>query len=584
MKKNSIFRSSAAFVATALFMLGATSVQADVLLANETFTGNVLPAGWSNVVLPGGSAGEVWFGPSAAVFTITAPGFDAGFAFIDSDGYGSASPSGQLAALGTPSFSAAGFTNVTVHYTHRWRRFSAGDGVVEYSVDGGTVWNPVATYTANTPAGSESGAAPFAVSLAETVSFPLPLATDEADVRVRFRFTGDFEYYWLLDNVRVEGDAITGSLVAFTNTTGQSSTSAGTMNVDTSVTPGPATSAVIDYTFTNGTAVAGTDFNGAGGTLTISNPATTGQVSIPLLAQSARSGNKTFTMNTVQGAGSDPLSVPASTVLTIANGVPLTSGVASRVYGADFFGGPSNEFYDFDPETPLTGPTVLNAANGLNPGTLWGYGDFQNEAFGTFFFTRGLELLSSNTLNFAETSVATITGGPAGADFIRGMKYDRTTSTWYLAWNVGALTGAATLGTINIATGVVTPIGSVGSPLNGMIINPNTGEIFGFDVNNATDRLISINKATGAGTVVGPLGTNLANFTGDGDYDDSTGIAYYSGTDNGGTGFNKWFSVNTTTGALTEIANLESALGLGQMSALGITGVLGASVNDWDMH
>ena len=304
-----------------------------------------------------------------------------------------------------------------------------------------------------------------------------------------------------------------------------------------------------------------------------------------VLPRATRNGTLTVGFTLTEGAGSAPIQFsPTQPFLSIENSVPLPMG---RAYGADFFGGASNEFYDIDPLAPTTGATVLNLANGLNPGALWGYGDFGNNNFSTFHFTRGFQLFSSNTTTFAETAGPTITGGPAGADAIRGLKFDRITGNWYIVWNVGALTGPASFGTIDIGTGVVTHIGAasvVGSPLNGIIIEPVAGAIFGFDTNNATDRLISIDKVTGVGTVVGPLGTNLANFSGDGDYDDAAGTAFYSGTDNGGSGFNKWFSVNTATGALTEIANLETALGLGQMSALGITTISNAAVNDWTMH
>jgi hypothetical protein len=236
---------------------------------------------------------------------------------------------------------------------------------------------------------------------------------------------------------------------------------------------------------------------------------------------------------------------------------------------------------------PTTGATVLNLSNGLNPGALWGYGDFGNNNFGSFIFQRGNQLFTSNTTSFVETAGPAITGGPAPTDVVRGLKFDRITGNWYIVWVDTTLISNASFGTIDVTTGVVTQIGAtgvVGSPLNGMIIDPVSGAIFAVDTNNATDRLISIDKGTGVGTVVGPLGTNLANFSGDGDFDDAAGIGYYSGTDNGGSGFNKWYSVNTTTGALTEIANLESGLGLGQMSALGISTVSNAGVADWTMH
>jgi len=357
------------------------------------------------------------------------------------------------------------------------------------------------------------------------------------------------------------------------------------VTLNSSEVPGVGTPFIIDVVSSGGTAVAGTDYDAVSTQATISNPANSTTFNVNLLPRATRGGNATVGFTLTQGAGSAPIQfAPVQPFLTIQNSIALPM---NRAYGADFFGGASNEFYDIDPVAPTTGATVLNAANGLNPGALWGYGDFGNNNFTNFRFQRGNQLFTSNTTTFAETAGAPLTGGPALTDVVRGLKFDRTTGNWYIVWVDTTLISPASLGTVDMATGVVTPIGAtgaVGSPLNGIIIDPVSGALFGFDTNNATDRLISIDKGTGVGSVVGPFGTNLANFSGDGDFDDAAGIAYYSGTDNGGSGFNKWYTVNTTTGALTEIANLETALGLGQMSALGITTISTAGVADWTMH
>ena len=71
---------------------------------------------------------------------------------------------------------------------------------------------------------------------------------------------------------------------------------------------------------------------------------------------------------------------------------------------------------------------------------------------------------------------------------------------------------ASSLYSIDPGTGAATAIGSIGSAVTGLAVDPTSGTLYGVtaDVERAgTPRqLLTINPATGAGTVVGSIGTN----------------------------------------------------------------------------
>jgi len=96
---------------------------------------------------------------------------------------------------------------------------------------------------------------------------------------------------------------------------------------------------------------------------------------------------------------------------------------------------------------------------------------------------------------------------PAGAGW-SDLAVDPTTGTVYGAASV--CTTSSALYTINLTTGASVLIGNITNAtcLVGLAAD-NLGNLWGFDIVN--DSLISVNKLTGAGTIVGALGFN-ANF------------------------------------------------------------------------
>ncbi|MCD4730551.1 MAG: T9SS type A sorting domain-containing protein [Bacteroidales bacterium] len=118
-----------------------------------------------------------------------------------------------------------------------------------------------------------------------------------------------------------------------------------------------------------------------------------------------------------------------------------------------------------------------------------------------------------------------------------------------LAWDGTTMyccTGTA-FGSLNLENAAATLIGYMGN--SGYMIGmgcDSAGNIYGVDIYE--DNLYSINKTTGAGTVIGPLGIDLDEYAQDMDYDKDNDVLYLSARVNS-TG--ALYTINTSTGAAT---------------------------------
>jgi len=108
-----------------------------------------------------------------------------------------------------------------------------------------------------------------------------------------------------------------------------------------------------------------------------------------------------------------------------------------------------------------------------------------------------------------------------------------------------------TFASINLADGSATIIGQMGN--FGQMISlacDSAGNIYGVD--NQDDKLYSINKTTGAATVIGPLGIDLDDYAQDLDFDKDNDVLYLAGyVNNDGT----LYTINTSTGAATLVGD-----------------------------
>lgn len=178
---------------------------------------------------------------------------------------------------------------------------------------------------------------------------------------------------------------------------------------------------------------------------------------------------------------------------------------------------------------------VLSLVNVLNSNA--------QEAFGTQFIgTNGL----TNLYKIDITTGATTLVGAVGFERCGSLEYDPSTGKLF-ALCERISTNVSVLVDINTTTGVGTEIGPTGfnDSWADLAIRPTDGVMFGYNAASGNHRLFTINKATGAATLVGSTGLNFNG--GNGIEFDATGTTLYHS--NRST-FN---TLNTITGAGTSI-------------------------------
>ena len=146
------------------------------------WTGTTTQDGWTNV--DNNSSGEIWQFDNAGNRAVP-PGGDADFAILDSDHYGVGHS--QDSTLTSPVSDLTSQTTPEIGFDTFYRGFSNSVADVDLSVDGGQTWANVWHQTTSDASGH--------------VDIPIPQAAGQANVQARFHYTGNFAWWWELDNV-----------------------------------------------------------------------------------------------------------------------------------------------------------------------------------------------------------------------------------------------------------------------------------------------------------------------------------------------------------------------------------------------
>jgi hypothetical protein len=189
-------------------MLSCSGIVAQIYYINENFNslsaGNTLPSGWSNNLISGSASFDFFrFGQSGVFHSVGNPGTrtsgNAGItgicAIFDSD---NTSSGGGLenVALESPSFNTTGAANVHVRWDQDYHGgYQSGDSI-NVEVFDGTSW--IKVY--ENGAFSSSGGA--AVQDSPDIDVTSVLA-NKTGAKVRFRYRGNWSWWWLFDNVQV---------------------------------------------------------------------------------------------------------------------------------------------------------------------------------------------------------------------------------------------------------------------------------------------------------------------------------------------------------------------------------------------
>lgn len=176
------------------------------VLINEDFstaTSSTPPTGWTNHDI--NSSGEVWQFNNPGSRTFNSP-ISSPAGIFDSDNYGSGPT--EDAALESPGFDASSGT-IVLSFDHYFYGGAGGGYAVE--VYNGSTWDTIIS-------GTSSTSNPQHESLDIT-----PLAGASTSAKVRFHWTGDYSWYWIVDNVKVEAlSCVPPSSLGITNKTSSS--------------------------------------------------------------------------------------------------------------------------------------------------------------------------------------------------------------------------------------------------------------------------------------------------------------------------------------------------------------------------
>lgn len=129
------------------------------------------------------------------------------FYMSDSDAQGSGGTTDEI--LTSPVFSLVTYTDANLSFWHYYRGFGNGSAKVEVSTDGGTNWTtlPGATWTTANQ-GTMQGFVNVVLSLA---AYATPGNTNN-NMRIRFKYVGNWAWRWAIDNVKVTGSAVSNSV------------------------------------------------------------------------------------------------------------------------------------------------------------------------------------------------------------------------------------------------------------------------------------------------------------------------------------------------------------------------------------
>ena len=187
---------------------------AQVIFSEDFGTGTDLPAGWVTVNESAlGDANEVWtvldtgeayyYTPAGNTYLYTDAELEGSYALFNSDSYGQ--NGAEQASLISPAFDCSGGGTIKLGLNHWFRTGYGAVGTISASSDGGNTWTEVASLSATV-----AGYAAFDITSVVGTS---------STSHVKFTYTGDWDYFWAVDNVEISSvsaapDAVTNLMPA----------------------------------------------------------------------------------------------------------------------------------------------------------------------------------------------------------------------------------------------------------------------------------------------------------------------------------------------------------------------------------
>ncbi len=153
----------------------------------ESFGSGTLPNCWE--ITDNNSSGQTWTIGSITGYTSTyLPSLTAPYAYLNSDAYGSGKS--QNSDLITPVLDLSGSSSVNLSFQHYYRHYAGSAVTLSYSVNGGSSWTAIQSWSANS-----ANPATFNQTIAAVAG--------KSQVRFKWNYTGSWGYYWAVDNISV---------------------------------------------------------------------------------------------------------------------------------------------------------------------------------------------------------------------------------------------------------------------------------------------------------------------------------------------------------------------------------------------
>ncbi len=213
----------------------------------------------------------------------------------------------------SPVFSSVGYTSLSLSFRHYYRFLGTESANVDISTDGGTTWTTLQTWTSTQGAPTN-----FANPIINLNAY-----LGQANLRLRFRYVMSWDWYWIIDDVIVSGNATLPITYSWSPAAGLSNPGI------TNPTASPAGTTTYSLTASHGACSAPT----SSVTVTVAPGASAGPASgTPILCVNTPLTAINHTTSAATGIGS-PSGLPpgvsaswASDVITI-SGTPTSPGV-----------------------------------------------------------------------------------------------------------------------------------------------------------------------------------------------------------------------------------------------------------------
>ena len=176
-----------------LSIMGIYQANAQTTLFSQNFAGAVLPPGWTNSGT--GGTWSFYTMPNLSGVTIGTTTRANGYAVFNSDTLGNDGIAENVDLI-TSSFSCAGQPTVYLTFQDIFAQYATSTGTVAVSVNNGA-WQTVYTVGPGIAQNAINANPNFAnVNISA-------IAGNQANVRLRFKYQGDWDYWWVVDDILV---------------------------------------------------------------------------------------------------------------------------------------------------------------------------------------------------------------------------------------------------------------------------------------------------------------------------------------------------------------------------------------------